>query len=102
MNVGQAYSDVQNNCSSSDDSLKRQDMFIDGIWKLGSAIPAINNLQYIGKSHNDHWLVQLFKQATNNSDPFYTQTDIYKFISKLNKLRLSCDTLNNGNINIKF
>lgn len=98
MNVGNAATDVKNICNSGDDSRKRQDMFIDGIWKLGSAIPAVNNLSFIGNKSQSVFSTY----AAMSSDPFYDTNDLKTFISMINKLRLSCDTLNTGQLNIKY
>jgi len=57
--VGNALSDVQSICNSGDDSRKRQDMFTEGIWKLGSALPSIDNLSYIGR--NKSFLMDSFR-----------------------------------------
>ena len=40
---------VKSTCSAGSDSMKRQDMFVAGPWKLGSVIPAVDALNGIGK-----------------------------------------------------
>jgi len=36
-----------------------------------------------------------------DNDPFYGTSDISKFIAQVNQVRLSCDTLSNGELNVK-
>ena len=54
--AGDASNNISNLCKGHDDSLNRQDLFYNGPWRLGSVVPEINYLQYIGPvSYNDTW-----------------------------------------------
>lgn len=74
--------------SSSCDSLKRQDMFM-GPWRLGSSIPALDNLSYVGTVDKTSYPAQ--------DDPFLnTQHELYLQTKHLIRIRKSCKTLSDG------
>ena len=94
VNAGDATSSISSLCNAgSDDTLKRQDMFIGGPWRLGSAIPAIDSLNYIG--------VWTPEQTTSNwlDDPFLNRDhSLYLNVRKLTHIRRSCSCLTQGSI----
>jgi hypothetical protein len=76
-----------------DDTLKRQDMFVEGPWRLGSAIPDIDKLNYIGT-----WTP---RQTTSNwkIDPYLsTSHALYQTVRQLIHIRRSCVALTQGSL----
>ncbi|MDP2436207.1 MAG: alpha-amylase family glycosyl hydrolase [archaeon] len=94
VNAGAATANITELCNDgSDDTLKRQDMFIGGPWRLGSAIPAINQLAYIG--------VWTPEQTTADwtQDPFLNREHAqYISFRKLTHIRRSCSPLTQGSL----
>lgn len=78
------------------DSLKRQDMFKSGPWRLGSAIPEVDKTAYIGKfgappltRGPEDW----------KFDPMLPRNHrIYQHVKKLNAFRQSCPPIKEGGI----
>ncbi|MBC7659705.1 MAG: hypothetical protein H7249_08345 [Chitinophagaceae bacterium] len=88
--AGKANSSIQNLCRGSDDAMKRQDMFINGPWRLGSTVPSIQQLASIGPS--SAVLSPDWKQ-----DPLLARDhDVYKTSRRFNHLRTSCAPLYQG------
>ncbi len=77
-------------CGGDNDALKRQDMFMSGPWRLGSTIPEIQKLAYIGPSQSSlrfGW----------RDDPMLARDhDVYQTSRRFNHLRQSCSPLNQG------
>eukprot|EP00727_Mastigamoeba_balamuthi_P011755 m51a1_g7201 putative sulfonate abc transporter atp-binding protein (703) ;mRNA; f:199567-201736 len=92
--AGAASGSVVDACHGTGDSLKRQSMFMSSGWRLGSTIPELNQLAFIGKSTapapagpND-W----------QSDPFLNRNHmVYKASRAVNHIRQSCSALRAGN-----
>lgn len=90
INAGAAYQDIVNTMNSGSDANARQDMFVSGMWRLGSTVTEINNLAYVGKSTPSVW-------ADWKTDPFLSRTnDVYKTARKFNYLRQSSNALRYG------
>jgi hypothetical protein len=71
----------------------QQTMWRNGGYNLGSLVPSIDALAYVGKSQGPN----PFTQDTWRDDPFLgTETDMFVHIKQLNKLRRSCPPLLNG------
>jgi glycosidase len=93
MNVtGTALQQVKSICSSYQDSRYRQDMFLEGPWRLGSAVPEIDQLARIGfdsaKTPQSWW-----------TDPYLNRAHgQYQLVRKLNAVRQSCKALRRGQI----
>lgn len=90
-NCGSATSSIEALCASGgDDSLKRQDMFASGPWRLRSAVPAVDALRSVGPTaHNvsGDW----------RSDPMLPRDHAaYQMARKLAALRRSCAALSSG------
>src|SRR3989338_1914925 len=94
VNAGNATSSIVDLCNAgSDYTLKRQDMFIGGPWRLGSAVPDIDKLNYIG--------VWTPEQTTPDwtKDPFLnTGHALYITVRKLTHIRSSCSPLSQGSL----
>lgn len=85
----EAYQEMISVFASSNDALKRQDMFM-GPWRLGSAVSGIDSLSYIG------WIPN-WQKIDWRSDPFLkTDHDMYKEMKSVNWLRKSCASLREG------
>jgi hypothetical protein len=81
---------VVQNCKGDDDSLKRQDMFMSGPFRLGSAIPELNQLAFIGKSTST-------AAFSWDKDPMLNRNHyLYQLTRKMLFLRNSCTTLARG------
>ncbi|MGZ3691615.1 MAG: alpha-amylase family glycosyl hydrolase [Pseudobdellovibrio sp.] len=92
MNVGNNASDVQNICKSGSDALYRQDMFFSGMERLGSTVPEIDALAYIGPA-----------QKLNGVDPYINQQHkLYKDTRKFIHIRNSCKALKFGKTNFRW
>ncbi|ETO18786.1 hypothetical protein RFI_18461, partial [Reticulomyxa filosa] len=91
--AGNATESIVQLCEqNSDDSLKRQDMFIHSPWRLESAVAEINDLRYIGV-----WQPGL--SPPWQDDPFLrTDHALYQNARKLTFLRKSCRALRRGDI----
>jgi hypothetical protein len=94
MNASDATQSLQDTCKAgSDDTLKRQDMFMEGPWRLGSCVPQIDALNYIGNWES--------RQTTSNwqADPFLNRDHaLYQFVRKLVHIRRSCGPLRRGDM----
>lgn len=88
--AGAANPSIQDHCKGYDDSLKRQDMFVSGPWRLGSTLPAINKLAFIG-------LQTPALSPSWESDPMLARNhEVYQTSRRFNRLRSSCSPLNKG------
>jgi hypothetical protein len=69
----------------------RQNMFTGGPWKLGSVVPEINSLAYIGEGQQP--------QVANASDPYLnTSHALFKTTQQLISVRKSCRELAEGEL----
>lgn len=88
-------SEIAGACSSlafDNHALHRQDMFLTGPWRLGSMVPQIDNLAYIGR--NSQKLPKSWKV-----DPYLNRNhELYRFSRQLIDIRKSCSSLTAGNI----
>ena len=87
---------VWNVCNSWDDSLKRQDMFIGGPWRLASTLGSMTNNAYIGRIKavpSPHW----------TQDPFLDRTNaVFGMARRMARLRNSCSALRNGSMTVTW
>ena len=78
------------------DAHYRQDMFVGGMFRLGSAIPQINQLAHIGPlatSGSPNW----------QSDPYLARDhDVYLTARRFLKVRKSCSALRRGGISWRW
>lgn len=90
INAGAAYEQVTNLCSGHDHALYRQDMFMAGQFRLGSTVPEINDLAYIGPTQpnlSPDW----------KDDPFLNRDhSVFQTARRFNYIRRSCDALRLG------
>jgi len=91
MNAGAANADLQRLCSGPfNDALSRQDMFASGPWRLGSSVPSLNSLAYIGRSTpapSPHW----------TADPMLRRDhEVYQLARRAIAVRKSCNPLRYG------
>lgn len=92
--AGTATDSIKQLCNDGgDDSLKRQDMFAEGPWRLGSAVSEIDALNYIGvwtpKQTNPNW----------QQDPYLKRDHaLYQTVRRLIAVRKSCGPLNHGQL----
>lgn len=90
MNAGAATSSIQGVCSSGSDATYRQNMFIGSGWRLGSTVPAINNLAYVGTANHSTW-------QDWTTDPYLDRSHfVFQASRKANAIRLSCNALRYG------
>eukprot|EP00928_Gymnodinium_smaydae_P072790 TRINITY_DN56088_c0_g1_i1.p1 TRINITY_DN56088_c0_g1~~TRINITY_DN56088_c0_g1_i1.p1 ORF type:complete len:744 (-),score=107.98 TRINITY_DN56088_c0_g1_i1:258-2423(-) len=91
IDAGKATDAIRTLCQGgSDDSLKRQDMFLSGPWKLLSAHGDMNNYSRVGNTTpavSPPWQKDAYLSRTHN---------IYTSVRKFAALRRSCSTLGNG------
>ncbi len=96
MNAGRANSEIQRECKGSSHTLYRQDMFMGGMYRLGSTIGSINNLAYIGK-------IKPTKSPEWAQDPMLNRDhDVYKMARKMNNIRRSCKALKYGSTKFRW
>jgi glycosidase len=94
LHAGNATGSIQQLCETgADDSLKRQDVFLEGPWRLGSADPLIQNLTYIGPWQHDQTPANWKQDSYLN-----TNSDIFRFYRKLTHIRRSCGALLFGSL----
>ena len=92
LHAGSANPSIAQTCqqSSGSDSLKRQDMFVSGPWRLNSAIQEIDSLSYVGP-------VKPALSPQWREDPMLnTNISVYQVARKLSALRGSCSALAGG------
>lgn len=78
---------------SSNDALKRQDMFM-GPWRLGSSVPEIDQLSYVGKVKREDEVKNL---RGNSEDPFLNRNqELFIETRALIHIRKSCRVLQEG------
>lgn len=96
MNLGSATSSIQQKCTSGwTDSLSRQDMFMGGMTRLGSTVPEIDALAYIGPpmSHG----------RGDNSDPYLDREHaLYQATRRFLNIRRSCNALKFGETKFRW
>ena len=96
MNAGRANGEIQKDCKGSSHALYRQDMFVGGMYRLGSTVGAINKHAYIGK-------VQPTKSPEWTQDPMLNREHtVYKISRKLNHIRQSCKALKYGQTKFRW
>lgn len=97
MNAGAANASIQQQCTLGySDPLYRQDMFASGPFRLGSTVPSIDGLAYIGASSASAW-------PDWHTDPYLDRTgDVYQTARRLNFIRRSCDPLRYGAIYFRW
>ncbi len=72
--------------------LYRQDMFQNGMLRLGSSVPSIDGLAYIGRPTNKF-------EKSWEKDPYLDRShDLYKTTRKMLRLRSSCNPLKYGSM----
>ena len=87
MNAGPANGAIDSACHGHSHALFRQDMFMGGMTRLGSTVPEINKLAYIGPS-------QKFEGA---NDPYLNRDHaLFKTARKFLNVRHSCNALKYG------
>ena len=97
MSAGAANDSIKQLCSSGyGDALYRQDMFASGAFRLGSTVPSIDSLAYIGPTTASAW-------PDWHTDPYLDRSsDVYKTARKLDFIRRSCDPLRYGAIYFRW
>jgi glycosidase len=96
---GRALDNVKDICRRTDFSGEahpkyRQDMFVTGPWRLGSAVPSVQNLSGIGEGWNNNPGFEDWRK-----DPYLqTNHDLFRYTKKLIAIRKSCRVLQEGNI----
>ena len=88
---GAAKASVAATCASGDDSLKRQDMFASGPWRLESSVADVDMLQGIGPTR--HALSPDWRK-----DRFLQPGPVFEVARTLSALRRSCEPLATGSI----
>lgn len=85
-----AKESIQSFCKGGDDAMKRQDMFMGSPWRLGSTVPAIRDLAYVGPRDGlnfEGW----------QNDPMLSRShEVYQTARRMNHLRSSCAPLHMG------
>lgn len=96
MNVGSATSAIQQKCSGGwTDSFSRQDMFLSGMTRLGSTVPEINELAYIGPP--------MSRSSGDNSDPYANRDHaLFRASRTFLNIRHSCNALKYGETNFRW
>jgi glycosidase len=96
MSVGSARGTIQGKCTGDwFDGLSRQDMFLGGMTRLGSTVPEIDALAYIGLPQS--------RGRGDNSDP-YANTDhqLFRSARTFLNVRKSCDALKYGSTTFRW
>jgi glycosidase len=94
IDAGLAADSIKQQCKGHSHALYRQDMFVGGMALLGSTVPEINALAYIGKSK---------QTATPSIDPFTNrQHELFQLSSKVLHLRQSCNALKYGSSKFRW
>lgn len=91
MNAGAANDSIKQLCSPGyNDALYRQDMFPSGAFRLGSTVPSIDTLAYVGQSTpavSPDW----------HTDPYLDRGNaVYRTARAFNHIRRSCNPLRYG------
>lgn len=89
--AGNSNQAIIDNCNSWSDSRKRQDMFVSGPYKLGSAVSEIQELAFIGNSQNSS-----VDFAWDNDPMLKRDHYLYQMTKKLLRIRKSCAALTSG------
>ncbi len=87
-----ALQNVKDVCSNWEHTRYRQDMFLEGPWRLGSAVPEVDGLARIGFDDAKtpaNWWDDPYLQRGHNQ---------YQLVRKLAAIRQSCKALRRGNI----
>ncbi|MBK8201413.1 MAG: hypothetical protein IPK68_03505 [Bdellovibrionales bacterium] len=96
MEVGNAIQKVQSDCLGSSHALYRQDMFMGGMTRLGSTVPQINQLAYIG--------LPLTKESPRwEDDPYLNRSHkVYQSAQRFLQIKKSCNALKYGNTKFRW
>jgi len=96
INAGNANDEIKNECKGYSHSLYRQDMFMNGAFRLGSTIASVNRLAYIGK-------VSKKSPPSWQNDPYLDRSHgLYKLARKMLHLRKSCNALSYGHTKFRW
>eukprot|EP00929_Paragymnodinium_shiwhaense_P124282 TRINITY_DN9941_c0_g1_i2.p1 TRINITY_DN9941_c0_g1~~TRINITY_DN9941_c0_g1_i2.p1 ORF type:complete len:818 (+),score=214.51 TRINITY_DN9941_c0_g1_i2:71-2524(+) len=86
-------------CKHLNDERSRQNMFMTGPWRLGSSVPALDDLSWIGTLSKE----QLQKLEVQGEDPMLNKDNkIFKTVKALARLRRSCPALIHGTTMKRF
>jgi glycosidase len=96
MQVGNAIQKVQSDCLGSSHALYRQDMFMGGMTRLGSTVPQINQLAYIG--------LPLTKESPRwEDDPYLDRNHkVYQSTQRFLQIKKSCNALKYGKTKFRW
>lgn len=96
MEVGNAIQKVQSDCLGSSHALYRQDMFMSGMTRLGSTVPQINQLAYIG--------LPLTKESPRwEDDPYLNRSHkVYQSTQRFLQIKKSCNALKYGKTKFRW
>jgi glycosidase len=96
MEVGNAIQKVQSDCLGSSHALYRQDMFMGGMTRLGSTVPQINQLAYIG--------LPLTKESPRwEDDPYLNRSHkVYQSTQRFLQIKKSCNALKYGKTKFRW
>lgn len=90
MNAGSANQRIKQECKGQGHELYRQDMFMNGPYRLGSTVNEIDNLAYIGKMSKKG-------PVTWTRDPYLNRNHmVFKLARKMLHVRKSCNALSYG------
>lgn len=96
MNAGSANDEIKRECKGHAHELYRQDMFMSGPYRLGSTVPEIDRLAYIGK-------VSSKSKIAWTNDPFLNRNQpVYKLARKMIHIRKSCPALSFGTTQFRW
>lgn len=96
IHAGAATEEIKTNCKSHSHSLYRQNMFMGGMFKLGSTVSDINKLAYIGKPQDRiplNWRNDLYLNRNH---------DVYKTARRMLHIRKSCNALSYGSTQFRY
>ncbi len=88
-----ARGEIGNVCNGWEHTRYRQDMFVEGPWRLRSLVSSVDSLAHVGfdqdRDHPSSW----------TSDPYLNRDhDLYRWTRKLIAIRKSCGALRRGSI----
>eukprot|EP00013_Stygamoeba_regulata_P005545 CAMPEP_0177639788 /NCGR_PEP_ID=MMETSP0447-20121125/6205_1 /TAXON_ID=0 /ORGANISM="Stygamoeba regulata, Strain BSH-02190019" /LENGTH=714 /DNA_ID=CAMNT_0019141833 /DNA_START=57 /DNA_END=2201 /DNA_ORIENTATION=+ len=97
INAGDATATIKQTCQANSDACFRQDMFQSGPWRLRSAVPEIDSLNYVGvwnaTAPYERW----------QDDPFLrTDHSVYVTARAMVHIRASCSALRTGAITFRM
>ncbi len=95
INVGPVADDIKSQCGGHSHSLFRQDMFLGGMARLGSTVPEINKLAYIGPKQSISSAAEEDVYANQNHE-------LFRSARKFLHLRKSCKALKFGDTKFRW